>query len=203
MSRTPAPPPARSGRLLFLATAVVLLAGACGSAPPQLTAPASSSSSSSPSSMSSPSSSSSSAAEGEPVLAPELQVTLFDGTPFDLAEHLSRDGRPVLLHLWSSSCPICLEELPYLDEAARRHPEVLFLGVAVQDDPDQAAAAAAELGVTYPLGADPAGSVAAAFPSPGLPATFLIGSDGTLLGAVYGALDPGGIEALVARYLGG
>jgi thiol-disulfide isomerase/thioredoxin len=191
MPRTPVSLPARSGRLLFLATAVVLLAGACGSAPPQLTAPAGTSSSSSP------------AAEGAPVLAPELQVTLFDGTPFDLAEHLSRDGRPVLLHLWSSSCPICLEEMPYLDEAARRHPEVLFLGVAIQDDPDQAAAAAAELGVAYPVGADLAGSVAAAFPSPGLPATFLIGSDGTLLGAVYGALDPGGIEELVARYLGG
>ena len=43
----------------------------------------------------------------------------------------------------------------------------------------------------------------AAFPSPGLPATFLIGSDGTLLGAVYGGLGPEDIEELVARYLAG
>jgi thiol-disulfide isomerase/thioredoxin len=191
MPRTPASPPARSGRLLLLATALALLAGACGSGSPELTAPAGASSSSS------------AARGGEPVLAPELQVALFDGTTFDLAEHLSRDGRPVLLHLWSSSCPICLEAMPSIDEAARRHPEVLFLGVAVQDDPASAAAAAAELGVTYPLGADLAGSVAAAFPSPSLPATFLIGSDGTLLGAVYGALEPGGIEELVTRYLAG
>lgn len=197
MPRTPASPAARSGCLLFpatlfLATAVALLAGACGGASPELTAPAGTSSSSS-----------SPGAKGEAVLAPELQVTLFDGTAFNLAGHLSRDGRPVLLHLWSSSCPICLEEMPYLDEAARRHPEVLLLGVAVQDDPDQAASAAAELGVTYPLGADLAGSVAAAFPSPSLPATFLIGGDGTLLGAVHGALEPGDVEELVTRYLGG
>jgi hypothetical protein len=171
----------------------VLLAAACGGASPGLTAPAGTSSSSP---------SSSSGAAGEPVLAPELRVTLFDGTTFDLAEHLSRDGRPVVLHLWSSS-PLCLEEMTYLDEAARRHPEVLFLGVAVQDDAEQAAAAAAELGITYLLGADLTGAVAAAFPSPGLPATFLIGSDGTLLGAVNGALEPGGIEELVTRYLGG
>ena len=192
MPRTPAPTPARSGLLGILAAAVVLLAAACGGASPVLTAPAGTSSSPS----------SSSGAAGERVLAPELRVTLFDGTTFDLAEHLSRDGRPVVLHLWSSS-PLCLEEMTYLDEAARRHPEVLFLGVAVQDDADEAAAAAAELGVTYLLGADLTGSVAAAFPSPGLPATFLIGSDGTLLGAVDGALEPGGIEELVARYLGG
>jgi hypothetical protein len=45
--------------------------------------------------------------------------------------------------------------------------------------------------------------VAAAFPSPGLPATFVIGGDGTLLGAVHGALEPGDIEELVTRCLGG
>lgn len=191
MPRTPAPTAARLGRLGLPAAALVLLAAACGGASPVLTTPAGSSSSSS-----------SPGAAGEPVLAPELRITLFDGTTFDLAEHLSRDGRPVVLHLWSSS-PLCLEEMTYLDEAARRHPEVLFLGVAVQDDAEQAAAAAAELGVTYLLGADLTGSVAAAFPSPGLPATFLIGSDGTLLGAVDGALEPGGIEELVDRYLGG
>jgi len=45
--------------------------------------------------------------------------------------------------------------------------------------------------------------VDAAFPSPGLPATFLIGSDGILIGAVYGGLGPQDIDALLDRYLTG
>jgi len=190
-------PAARHARLLPLVAVAALLAAACGQAPPALTAPvetAASSSSGSPASSDSGS---------EPVLAPELQVALFDGTAFDLAEHLSRDGRPVVLHLWSSSCPACLADMPSLDEAARRHPEVLFLGIAVGDDPAAAESAAAETAATYGLGADLDGSVAANFPAASLPATFLIGSDGTLLGAVYGELGPEGIEDLIARYLAG
>jgi len=80
---------------------------------------------------------------------------------------------------------------------------VLFLGVAVRDDPAAAATAAQELGVTYAVGADLDGTVDAAFPSPGLPATFLIGSDGTLIGSVYGGLAPEDIEELLTRYLAG
>jgi thiol-disulfide isomerase/thioredoxin len=187
----------RGVRLLSLTAAVALLMAACGQASPKLTAPDAgpgASSSASPSS---------SSAESEPVLAPDLQVALFDGTTFDLAEHLSRDGRPVVLRLWSSSCPSCLEDMPCLDEAARRHPEVLFLGIAVGDDPAAAAAAATESEAAYGLGVDLDGSVAANFPAASLPATFLIGSDGTLLGAAYGELGPEGIEDLIARYLAG
>ncbi len=187
----------RGARLLLLVAAVSLPAGACGDASPQLTAPVEALSS-----LSSPSSPSSST-QSEPVLAPEMQVTLFDGKVFDLAEHLSRDGRPVVLHLWSSSCPACLAEMPYLADAARRHPEVLFLGIAVGDDPAAAENAAAALEAAYGLGADLDGSVAAGFPATGLPAIFLIGSDGTLLGTVYGELGAEGIEDLIARYLTG
>lgn len=177
--------------LPLLATLVgALLLAACGGSTPQLTAP-----------QSTAAAETSSSSGAQRVLAPGLQVTLFDGSTFDLAEHLSRDGRPVLLNLWASWCPPCRDEMPHFDDAARRHPEVFFLGVAVRDDPAAAAATVAELALSYPLGADLDGSVDAAFPSPGLPATFLIGSDGTLLGAVYGGLKPEDIEELVSRYL--
>lgn len=189
MPRNPARPVLRSARLALLVGAAALAFTACGTASPDLTAPAGI-----PSSSSSP---------GDRIPAPDLRVALFDGSDFDLGEHLSRDGRPVLLNLWASWCPPCREEMPYLDDAARRHPEVLFLGVAVRDDPAAAATAAHELGVTYAVGADLDGTVDAAFPSPGLPATFLIGSDGTLIGSVYGGLGPEDIEELLARYLAG
>jgi thiol-disulfide isomerase/thioredoxin len=169
-----------------------LLLAACGGSTPELTAPRSTAAAEA-----------SSSTEARRVPAPEMQITLFDGTAFDLAEHLSRDGRPVVLNLWASWCPPCRDEMPHFDDAARRHPEILFLGVAVRDDPAAASATVEELALSYSLGADLDGSVDAAFPAPGLPATFLIGSDGTLLGAVYGGLEPEDIEELVSRYLSG
>ncbi|MBM3694621.1 MAG: TlpA family protein disulfide reductase [Actinobacteria bacterium] len=176
-------------RALLPAAVLALSAAACGSAAPQLTAPADS--------LASPSTS-----EARPP-APVFEVALFDGTSFSLTRHLSRDGRPVVLNLWASWCPPCREEIPRIEAAARRHPQVLFLGVAVQDEPAAAAAAVAELGATYPTGADLDGTLDAAFPSPGLPATFLIAADGTLIGAHFGALTAADIEALVTRYLAG
>lgn len=189
MPRHPARLDPRAGRILILACISTLLLPACGTAAPELTA--------------APGASSSSSTSGRLPPAPVFQVTLFDGKVFDLATHLSRDGRPVLLNLWASWCPPCRREMPLFDDAARRHPQVLFLGVAVRDDPQAAAAAVQELEVAYPLGADLDGTLDAAFPSPGLPATFLIDGDGTLLGAVYGGLGRQDIEDLVARYLGG
>jgi thiol-disulfide isomerase/thioredoxin len=192
MARNPAPRRPRSGLPLLAALAAALLFAACGDSTPELTAP-----------QSTATQEASSSTEGRRQPAPALQVTLFDGSAFDLGEHLSRDGRPVVLNLWASWCPPCRDEMPHFDAAARRHPEILFLGVAVRDDPEAAAATVTELALSYALGADLDGSVDAAFPSPGLPATFLIGSDGTLLGAVYGGLEPEDIEALVDRYLAG
>ncbi|MBN2113734.1 MAG: TlpA family protein disulfide reductase [Acidimicrobiia bacterium] len=190
--------PARGlGHVALAISAAALWLSACGAAGPQLTSTAAVPTSSS----SSPAASAATSADLPP--APAFRVTLFDGAEFDLATHLSRDGRPVVLNLWASWCPPCREEMPHFDAAARRHPEVLFLGVAVQDDPEDAAAAAGEMGITYPVGADVDGTVAGAFPYPGLPTTFLIGTDGLLIGAVYGGLGPEDIEDLIARYLQG
>jgi len=186
MPRNPAPPPSPSRGLPLLLVAGLALA-ACGGTGPQLTLPAGATTSS--------------RAAEDRVAAPSLRLTLFDGSGFDLGAHLSRDGRPVLLHLWASWCEACREEMPAVDDAARRHPEVLFLGVAVQDDPAAAGVAARDMNVAYPTGADLEGVVQAAFPAPQLPATYLIAADGTLLGAVYGGLGPRGLENLVTRYL--
>jgi thiol-disulfide isomerase/thioredoxin len=185
----PCPARRRHAALWCGAVIALLLAGCGGSATLTTTAPASNTSGA--------------ATTDSRPMAPEFQVTLFDGTVFDFADHLRLDGRPVLLNLWASWCPPCRQEMPDLDAAAQRHPEVLFLGVAVEDDAESAATTAGELGVSYPVGFDADGSVARAFPSPGLPTTFLIDRDGRIIGAVYGGLDADDIDSLLARYLAG
>jgi thiol-disulfide isomerase/thioredoxin len=133
--------------------------------------------------------------------AADFALTLFDGTPFDLGEHLATDGRPVFLNFWASWCPPCRQEMPDISAAAAATPGVQFLGIAVSDDPAAAAAYAGEIDLAYPLGADTTGVIEAQYPSPGLPATFLISGDGRIVGTYFGLMSPDVIDRLVAELL--
>jgi len=141
-----------------------------------------------------------SAATGD--VAPDFSLDLLDGTPFRLSDHLENDGRPVLLNLWASWCAPCREEMPALDAAAAEHPDVFFLGVAVEDDPTAAAAFAEEVGVSYALAIDESERVGRRYPSPGLPATFLISSQGEIVRTVFGALDEADVAELISDAFG-
>ena len=80
-----------------------------------------------------------------PVMA--LELPTLDGTTFVTLDDYA--GRPVLLNFWGSECPPCIAELPLLFAQAPRHPQMQFLGIAV----DQRAAAArflARMRPSYP-----------------------------------------------------
>ena len=113
--------------------------------------------------------------------APEFTVPLLDGGEFSLSEHLADDGRPLILNLWASWCIPCREELPEIDRVAAEHPEVAFLGVAVEDQEPAARQFAEEVGVSFPLGFDATGNVSTAYQTFGLPITVAIDSDGTVV----------------------
>ncbi|MGH8873894.1 MAG: TlpA family protein disulfide reductase [Acidimicrobiia bacterium] len=136
-------------------------------------------------------------AAGSP--APDFTLALFDGESFSLSRHLTEDGRPVLLNLWASWCLPCREEMPALNAFARAHPEIQLVGVAIQDTEPEARAFADELAVVYPVGIDREGTIGDAYPSPGLPSTFLIGSDGRIVRQVNGALTGELLEQLIAE----
>ncbi len=110
--------------------------------------------------------------------APEILLQAFDGTTWTLSEHLATDGRPVVLNLWASWCPPCREEIPAISAFSDAHPEVLVVGAAVDDRPEDARALAEELGPTYLVGMDASGDLRSRYPSFGLPATFVIDPDG-------------------------
>ncbi len=128
--------------------------------------------------------------------APDFAVPLIGGGVFDLSEHLESDGRPLVLNLWASWCLPCREEIPDIDVFAAEHPEVMVLGVAVEDTEKAAVEFAAELSPGYALGiADPA--FEAAYPRIGLPATYIIDADGRVKEVFNGILDRQTLERLV------
>jgi len=92
--------------------------------------------------------------------------------------------------------------MPGFDFASKIHTDVLFLGVAVEDDPGAAADFAAEIDVSYPLAIDEADRVGRRYPSPGLPATYFISAEGRIVRTVFGQVDEEQIAELIASSFG-
>lgn len=135
--------------------------------------------------------------------APDFSLTLFDGTNFSLSRHLASDGRPVVMNFWASWCVPCREEMPIFDGVARSRPDILILGVAVQDTDDEARAFAAEVGVGYPLGFDAGGTILELYPILGLPTTWFITADGRIATIRAGQLDQDELERIIDQHLTG
>lgn len=125
---------------------------------------------------------------GQP--APPLVVESFTGDTFDLGRHIDAGNGPVLLNLWASWCEPCKREFPALSQYADLNPDVTVVGVAVQDRLEPAREFAQEMAPSFLVGLDSDGSVRDAFPSFGLPATFLIDADGTVVEIVLAELTP-------------
>lgn len=128
--------------------------------------------------------------------APAFTLSTFDGESFDLGEHIGRQGGPVLLNLWASWCEPCKREFPALSDYSVSHPEVTVVGVAVQDRPDDARRFAEENRPAFAVGVDADGTIRDAYPSFGLPATFLIDGDGVITDIVLAELTPDRLESL-------
>ena len=135
------------------------------------------------------------ALSGQP--APEISVPLFDGSEFVLSEHLSVDGRPLVVNLWASWCTPCRREIPEFSRVAEANPGVSFLGVAVEDGRGPAEAFAAEVGASYPLGIDEHLTVKNGYPFVGLPVTYLIDADGTVARQIQGQLSGPALQAFI------
>lgn len=133
--------------------------------------------------------------------APTFRLQTLDGGTFDLSEHLSEDGRPVVLNLWASWCPPCRAEMPAINTASQRHPDVAFVGVAVQDDPIKAADFATEIKISYTIALDD-GSVEDAYPVMGLPGTFFIDADGTIAKRHFGVVTIDSLDDDIAELFG-
>jgi cytochrome c biogenesis protein CcmG/thiol:disulfide interchange protein DsbE len=134
------------------------------------------------------------ASVGEP--APALALVTFDGQTFDMVDHFRRNQGPVLLNLWASWCEPCLREFPVLSRFAAETPSVTVVGVAVQDQEDAAQNFVEEMDPGFPTGWDSDGSIRDAYPTFGLPATFVIDSDGVISDLILAELTPERLESI-------
>lgn len=133
-------------------------------------------------------------------VAADFSVETLDGAGFTLSEHLTEDGRPVFLNMWASWCPPCKAEMPDISAASEAHEDVMFIGVSVNDEPSAAADFATTTGIRYAIGFDTDGAVADAYQVRGLPASYIISSEGVILERVFGAVTAADIDEKLATW---
>jgi cytochrome oxidase Cu insertion factor (SCO1/SenC/PrrC family) len=125
----------------------------------------------------------------------DLPVLGSNGTSARLGSYA---GKLTVLNFWSSTCSICLQEMPALQQVSKDLAgKINVVGVDVADPRSSSLPFARRLGVTYPLLSDQSGTTASAYRVDALPVTFLISSKGTILARHPGALTAPELEAIL------
>ncbi len=107
--------------------------------------------------------------------APEMEVTLIDGTPFALTE---LQGGPAVVYFWATWCPVCRVERGAVDALVSDYPVVT---VAMQSGDAQAVSAyLADAGLDWRVVLDEYGEIAQRWGVVGVPAMFIIDSGGEI-----------------------
>lgn len=130
---------------------------------------------------------------GQP--APEITLNDLQDQSTSLSAYR---GRAVILNFWATWCAPCKEEMPVLESAYQKYvDEIVVVGVNARESRDVAGAFAQEIGISFPVWLDLAGSAGAAYRVSGYPTTYFIDSGGILRAAHIGELN----QEMLDRYL--
>lgn len=127
-------------------------------------------------------------------VAAEIVLAGFDDVEWRLSQHLADDGRPVVLNLWASWCLPCRDEIPELSRFAASRPDILVVGVAVEDRVAPAHALVEELQPSYLVGMDATGRLRERYPSIGMPFTVVIDAQGVIRWSMVGGVTAEQLE---------
>lgn len=129
--------------------------------------------------------------------APEFALTAIDGQPLSLG---ALRGKTVVLNVWASWCEPCKAEAEELNRSYEQYKgrNVVFVGLAFNDDDSQVRKFAAAYKIPYALALDPDGKIAIDLGITGVPETYLIDSDGRITQKWVGPITARQLNGLLA-----
>jgi len=118
---------------------------------------------------------------------PDFPLSMFEGYSYQGAPEVQLadfQGKVVVINFWASWCKPCEQEAAELEEAWRFYEgdgDVVFLGIAWTDTPDNAVDYLKRFDITYPNGPDLGSRISAIFNrNLGVPETYFIDREGIL-----------------------
>ncbi|MBX9470139.1 MAG: DsbE family thiol:disulfide interchange protein [Rhizobium sp.] len=126
--------------------------------------------------------------------APTLQLEGLDGSERPALTTTAITGKLTLVNIFASWCVPCRQEHPMLLELSK-DPRVNVVGINYKDRNDNALRFLGELGNPYSaIGVDPNGKAAIDWGVYGIPESYLVSPDGTILYKKVGPFDPESFE---------
>lgn len=121
---------------------------------------------------------------------PPLEGLNANGAPVPALTDAAIAGKLSLVNVWASWCVPCRQEHPILLELSR-DPRIELVGINYKDKNDNALKFLGELGNPFAaVGVDPAGKAAIDWGVYGIPETYLVAPDGTILFKQIGPFTP-------------
>lgn len=118
---------------------------------------------------------------------PDFPLTMFEGYSYQGQSEVHLEdlrGKVVVINFWASWCKPCEQEAAELEETWRYYEEsgdVVFLGIAWTDTPNNSMIYLKRFDITYPNGPDLGSQISAIFNrNLGVPETYFIDREGTM-----------------------
>ena len=118
--------------------------------------------------------------------APDFTLPGLDGKMVSLADH---KGHVVLLNIWATWCPPCIDEMPSMETLYKEFKGENFEILAVSIDALGARAVAPfmkKYNLSFPALLDPEGTIKSLYQTPGVPESFIIDQQGIVVEKIIG-----------------
>ncbi|HYC57110.1 MAG TPA: TlpA disulfide reductase family protein [Candidatus Binatia bacterium] len=127
-------------------------------------------------------------------LAPDFILQSLDGKTRKLSIYR---GQVVLVNLWATWCPPCIEEMPLLNRIAEQYKDrgLIVLGVAGDDDVSRVQEFVERTPLKFEILLDPDGAIGTQYGITGYPETFFVDREGRIRDKIIGRIPAQGAGA--------